>query len=51
MSALLNLCTHLVDGQFEIEKRDITLNFRGSSNQNVWKKENDIWVKQYGEDD
>jgi anaerobic ribonucleoside-triphosphate reductase activating protein len=51
MAALLNLCTHLVDGQFEIEKRDITLNFRGSSNQNVWKKENDIWMKQYGKDD
>ena len=51
MVALLNLCTHLVDGQFEIDKRDITLNFRGSSNQNVWKKENNIWVKQYGKDD
>ena len=45
MSALLDKCSHLIDGKFDIDKRDITLNFRGSSNQNIWKKEDGVWVK------
>ena len=44
MSALLDKCTHLVDGMFDITKRDITLNFRGSSNQRIWEKQNNKWV-------
>lgn len=32
---LLNECDVLVDGKFELEKRDLTLRFRGSSNQRV----------------
>jgi anaerobic ribonucleoside-triphosphate reductase activating protein len=32
---LLELCDVLVDGKFEIDKRDITLKFRGSSNQRL----------------
>lgn len=51
MSALLNQCTHLVDGKFEISKRDVTLKFRGSSNQIVWEKKNGQWVKKYAEND
>lgn len=43
MSALLDRCTHLVDGMFDINKRDITLNFRGSSNQIIWAKKNNKW--------
>lgn len=43
MNELLNLCNVLIDGQFEIEKRDITLSFRGSSNQRLWKKINGEW--------
>lgn len=35
MTALLKKCTVLVDGRFEEDKRDITLKFRGSSNQRV----------------
>lgn len=35
MNILLNKCNVLVDGKFEIDKRDITLKFRGSSNQRV----------------
>ena len=44
MSSLLDKCTHLVDGMFDINKRDITLNFRGSSNQTIWEKQNNTWV-------
>lgn len=35
MMALLKECTCLVDGMFDIKKRDITLKFRGSSNQRI----------------
>ena len=34
-SPILHLINILVDGRFEIDKRDITLRFRGSSNQRV----------------
>lgn len=33
----------LIDGKFEINKRDITLKYRGSSNQNIYRKDNGIW--------
>lgn len=32
---LLSLCDVLVDGKFELDKRDLTLPFRGSSNQRI----------------
>lgn len=32
---LMSLCNVLVDGKFEINKRDITLDFRGSTNQRI----------------
>lgn len=44
MTALLNRCTHLIDGMFDISKRDITLKFRGSSNQIIWEKQNNEWI-------
>lgn len=44
MAELLNKCTHLIDGVFDINKRDITLRFRGSSNQTIWEKKNNQWV-------
>lgn len=36
-SALLEYCDVLVDGPFEIKKRDLTLLYRGSSNQRIIK--------------
>lgn len=45
MSELLDKCSCLIDGMFEIDKRDITLNFRGSSNQRMWKKKDGIWIE------
>lgn len=33
-----------VDGRYIDELRDVTLAYRGSSNQNIWKKENSVWV-------
>lgn len=41
MIKLLNRCDYIVDGPFEIDKRDITLNFRGSSNQRIFNKQID----------
>ena len=43
MKELLDLCNVLVDGEFELDKRDITLSFRGSSNQRIWRKRNGEW--------
>lgn len=44
MFALMQRCTYLIDGMFDIKQRDVTLRFRGSRNQNIWKKENGIWM-------
>lgn len=43
MRSLLNLCNYLVDGTFDYAKRDVTLKFRGSSNQNIWHREGTVW--------
>ena len=42
---LLQYADVIVDGPFIESKKDITLKFRGSSNQNIWvKNDNDEWV-------
>lgn len=41
MSSILKLCDTLVDGRFEIDKKDLTLAYRGSSNQRI------INIKEY----
>lgn len=35
MFKLLKACNYLVDGEFDIGKRDVTLQFRGSTNQRI----------------
>lgn len=40
---LLNKCSVLIDGPFIESLRDITLSFRGSSNQNIYKRINKKW--------
>lgn len=43
---ILDYVDYLVDGQFDISKRNISLKFRGSSNQVIWEKDNDgNWIK------
>lgn len=42
MYQLVKKCKYLVDGQFDITKRDITLKFRGSSNQRIIDVQNSI---------
>lgn len=37
---ILDFCDYLVDGPYKQEVRDTSLAFRGSRNQNIWKKEN-----------
>ena len=41
---IMKYIDYLVDGQYVDELRDLTLEFRGSSNQNIWKKKNNVWV-------
>lgn len=41
---LLDRCEYLVDGPFEVDKRDITLRFRGSSNQHIYHNKYDKWL-------
>ncbi len=41
---LLFKCNVLIDGLFVKELRDITLNYRGSSNQNIYRKINNMWI-------
>lgn len=41
---IMKYIDYLVDGQYVDELRDLTLEFRGSSNQNIWKKINNVWV-------
>lgn len=36
---ILNSCDFVVDGQFEIQNKDISLAFRGSSNQIIWERD------------
>lgn len=43
MNNLLNKCNVLIDGPFILEQRDITLKFRGSANQRIWRKDNSGW--------
>ena len=45
MKKLLDQCNVLIDGQFEIDKRDITGRFCGRSNQRMWRKEFNVKTK------
>lgn len=40
---VVNMCNTLVDGKYIDELRDISLSFRGSSNQRIWEKQNGMW--------
>lgn len=40
---ILNLCDYLIDGLFVEELKDLRLPFRGSSNQRIWQKKDNIW--------
>lgn len=40
MKKLLDKCNVLIDGKFEIDKRIINAGFFGSSNQRIWRKNN-----------
>lgn len=42
---ILPYINYLVDGMFELDKRDITLKFRGSSNQIIWEKKDGKFEK------
>jgi len=40
---ILTKCDILIDGKYIDSQRDITLKWRGSSNQRIWKNVNGIW--------
>lgn len=42
---VLKYVDYVVDGKFEIDKKDCGLAFRGSSNQNIWKLPEKVVVK------
>lgn len=42
---ILKYVDYIVDGKFEIAKKDVRLAFRGSSNQNIWKLPERVIVK------
>lgn len=42
---ILQYINYLVDGLFELDKRDITLKFRGSTNQIIWENRNGKFEK------
>ena len=39
MSEILDYVDYIVDGKFEEDKKNLSLAFRGSENQRIWKKE------------
>lgn len=45
LNQIINSVDVVVDGKYIEELRDITLEWRGSSNQNIWKKVDGEWVK------
>ena len=52
LQRVLEYADVIVDGPFIESKKDITLKFRGSSNQNIWVKNDDgEWVNTTEEDD
>ena len=42
---VLDYIDYLIDGTYQEKLRDITLTFRGSSNQTIWEKKNGKFVK------
>lgn len=40
---ILNYIDVVVDGKFNEDLKDVSLKFRGSSNQNIWIKDNNTW--------
>ena len=40
---ILNYCSYIVDGRFEQDKLDLSLAFRGSTNQKIWNRDAGFW--------
>lgn len=40
---ILEYVDYVVDGRYEKDKRDVTLAFRGSTNQHIWHKDDNTW--------
>ena len=44
---IVKYADYIIDGLYDDNKRDFTLKFRGSSNQRIWKKYNEVWKEYY----
>ena len=44
LSKQIGLVDTLIDGQFKEDKKDLSLLWRGSSNQRIWTNKNGIWI-------
>lgn len=43
-AGIVNKCDIIVDGRYVDELKDITLKWRGSSNQRIWQNKNGVWT-------
>lgn len=43
--SIVEMCDVVVDGKYVEELRDITLKWRGSSNQRIWERNDDRWIE------
>lgn len=41
MKEVIDMCDYVVDGKFELSKKDVSIAFRGSTNQIIWEKGED----------
>lgn len=47
-SEILDYIDVVIDGEYMEELRDVSLRFRGSSNQRIWRKDGNIFVLEEG---
>lgn len=40
---IVKYADYIIDGLYDDDKKDLTLKFRGSSNQRMWRQDNSIW--------
>ena len=44
LDTVLNTINYLIDGPFILEQKSLDLKWRGSSNQHIWKRQDNNWI-------